>query len=120
MEGININYAGVASGAVPYMYVAMSEVAKGMSDNKGDIQLAENKCGAVYRFGIMSDYNVSRMEPVLVGGAYDATAAENACSVEGISNPDNLVVLNDGRVIVGEDTSKHSNNMMWVFNPQGK
>lgn len=120
MEGININYAGVANGTVPFMYVAMSEVSKGMSDSTGDIRLQENKCGAVYRFGIMSDYNVSRMDPVLVGGVYDSSATENACSVDGISNPDNLIVLNDGRVIVGEDTSKHVNNMIWLFNPQGK
>lgn len=119
MEGININHDAVANGTVPYMYVAMSAVEKGMSDDEGDIQLDEVKCGAVYRFGIHSDYNVSRMDPVVVGGTYNSDA-ENKCPVDAISNPDNLAVLNDGRVIIGEDTSKHVNNMMWVYNPEGK
>ncbi|TVZ38155.1 hypothetical protein P886_2509 [Alteromonadaceae bacterium 2753L.S.0a.02] len=120
MEGVNINYAGVASGAVPYMYVAMSEVAKGMSDDEGDIQVEENKCGAVYRFGLDASYNTTRMEPVVVGGPYDGDAAENRCALDNISNPDNIVVLDDGRVIIGEDTGNHVNNMIWVYNPAGK
>ena len=32
MEGININYDGVASGAVPFMYVAMADVSGSMSE----------------------------------------------------------------------------------------
>ena len=67
MEGVVINYDGVASGAVPYMYVAMSEVSKGMIDTEGDIQLDDSAyCGAVYRFGVQTDFNVNRMEPVVV------------------------------------------------------
>ncbi|BFM11245.1 hypothetical protein R50072_13980 [Simiduia litorea] len=120
MEGININYHGVAANTVPFMYVAMSEVAKGMSDTSGDIQLTENKCGVVYRLGLDASYNTSRMEPVVVGGPYDSTAAANACATSGISNPDNLLVLDDGRVIIGEDTSNHENNMIWVYNPAGE
>lgn len=119
MEGININYKGVSNGSVPYMYVAMSAVEKGMSDLEGDIQLTQNSCGAVYRFGVNSDFNVTRMDPVVVGGDYD-TDALNRCPIDGIANPDNLVVLDDGRVIIGEDTSKHVNNMMWVYNPEGQ
>jgi len=36
-----------------------------------------------------------------------------------ISEPDNLVVLEDGRVVIGEDTGNrgHENNMIWVFDP---
>ena len=67
MEGVVINYDGVASGAVPYMYVAMSEVSKGMIDTEGGIQLDDSAyCGAVYRFGVQTDFNVNRMEPVVV------------------------------------------------------
>ncbi|WP_353873957.1 alkaline phosphatase PhoX [Aliikangiella maris] len=119
MEGININYDGVASGTVPYMYVAMSAVERGMADSEGDIQLQENRCGAVYRFGLDSSYNAIRMEPVVVGGQYDSSAV-NRCATDSISNPDNLVVLDDGKVIIGEDTGNHVNNMMWVYNPEGK
>jgi uncharacterized protein len=118
MEGININYDGVASGIVPFMYVAMSAIERGMADLEGDIQLTENKCGAVYRFGLNAQYNAIRMEPVVVGGIYNSDT-ENRCPTESISNPDNLIILDDGKVIIGEDTSKHVNNMMWLFNPKG-
>ncbi len=119
MESININYNAAANGSVPFMYVAMSEVRKGMTDDVGDIQLNENRCGVVYRLGIQADYNVTRMDPAVVGGNYDANA-ENRCDVNAIASPDNLIVLNDGRVIIGEDTSKHVNNAMWVYNPLGE
>ena len=123
MEGVVINYDGAASGAVPFMYVAMSEVGKGMVDEEGEIQLDSSaKCGAVYRFGLHADFNVNRMEPVVVGGAYnaDGDADGNKCDVEAISNPDNLAVMDDGRVFIGEDTSKHVNNALWMYNPQGE
>jgi len=123
MEGVVINYDGVASGTVPYMYVAMSSVGKGMVDEEGDIQLDSSAyCGAVYRFGVQTDFNVNRMEPVVVGGAYnaDGDADGNKCDVNGISNPDNLAVMDDGRVLIGEDTSKHVNNALWIYNPKGE
>jgi len=36
-----------------------------------------------------------------------------------IAEPDNIVVMDDGRVIIGEDTGNrgHENNMIWIFNP---
>lgn len=37
-----------------------------------------------------------------------------------ISEPDNIVVMDDGRVIIGEDTGNESHdppNMIWVYNP---
>jgi hypothetical protein len=98
MGGVVINYDSVASGAVPFMYVAMSGVGKGMVDEIGDIQLDSSAyCGAVYRFGVQTDFNVNRMEPVVVGGAYnaDGDAGGNRCDVNGISNPDKF--SRDGR-----------------------
>ncbi len=123
MEGVVINYDGAATRTIPYMYVAMSAVEKGMTDGEGDIQLDSSaKCGAVYRFGLHADYNVSRMEPVVIGGAYNSEgdADGNRCDVNAIANPDNLVVLDDGRVLIGEDTSKHVNNALWIYNPEGE
>lgn len=115
MEGVNINLKAAASGKVPYMYMAMSEVSKGMSDDKGDIQLEENKCGVVYRMKLDEQFDVSRMEPALAGGSYDSSAGANRCPVGSISNPDNILVLNNGWVIIGEDTGNHENNMLWLL-----
>ncbi len=33
-----------------------------------------------------------------------------------IANPDNLLVMEDGRVIIGEDSGLHRPNMMWLLN----
>ncbi|WP_081848128.1 PhoX family phosphatase [Microbulbifer sp. HZ11] len=119
MEGININFNGAADNSVPYMYVAMSSVDYAMADDEGDIQVDANKCGVVYRLGLQADYDVLRMEPVVVGGAYDG-GAENRCPVDAIASPDNIEVLDDGRVLIGEDTGYHVNNALWVYNPAGE
>ncbi len=129
MEGVNINYglastwwnAGVANGAQAYMYMAMSSFDKGMSDDLGDIQLdgTNGKCGVVYRMKLeknaAGEVDVSTMVPAVVGGPYNSNNAVNECSVTSISNPDNLVVLDDGRLLIGEDTGNHENNMIWLY-----
>lgn len=119
MEGVNINYAAAKNGSVPYAYMAMSDVSGFMADGTGAINVDANKCGVVYRMKLDAGFNISRMEPAIAGGPYDKTLAENQCSVDNISNPDNILVMQDGRVIVGEDTGYHANNMLWVFNPLG-
>lgn len=117
MEGVNIHYGGAMDGSVPFMYMAMSAIGKTMADDKGDIQLQANPCGAVYRMKLTEDYNVTHMVPVIAGGPFNGNRAVNQCSTAGIANPDNLVVMPDGRVIVGEDTGAHENNMLWVYDP---
>ncbi len=115
MEGVTINHDAAADGSVPFMYMAMSEVSKGMADDKGDIQIGANKCGVVYQMKLDANYNVQMMTPVVAGGAYDKNNATNACATDGISNPDNLAVLANGDVIIGEDTGNHENNAMWLW-----
>ncbi len=119
MEGININYDGVINGTVPFMYVGIAEAVGAMSDGEGDIQIDGNPCGIVYRLNLDIQYNASRMEPVVFGGAYDGTSTADKCSVDSIAQPDNIEVLDDGRVLIGEDSSNHLNNMMWIYNPKG-
>lgn len=118
MEGVNINHDAAADGSVPFMYMAMSEVAKGMADDKGDIQVGENKCGVVYEMALDAAFNVSTMMPVVAGGAYDKNDAANSCDINAISNPDNIVVLASGEVLIGEDTGNHENNAMWLWTPE--
>jgi secreted PhoX family phosphatase len=129
MEGVNINYnlasawwnGGAADGDQAYMYMAMSSFDKTMSDDEGAIQLNgdNGKCGVVYRMKLMSnasgEVDVQTMVPAIVGGPYYAGRSVNECNVNNISNPDNLLIMDDGRVIIGEDTGNHENNMIWVF-----
>jgi hypothetical protein len=99
------------------MYMAMSEVGKTMSDDEGDVRLNENLCGVVYEMPLGQDYNVTRMEPAVAGFGFNPYAEINQCAVGGIASPDNLLVLRDGRVLIGEGTKRHENNMLWVWDP---
>jgi len=128
MEGVNINYglasnwwnSGAANGAQAYMYMAMSDVTGAMSDGAGDIDVEANRCGVVYRMKLIKNadglVDIDKLVPAIAGGPYDSSVAENQCSVNSISNPDNLVILGDGRVLIGEDTGRHENNVIWLFN----
>lgn len=130
MEGVNINLGRAETlsedgdpDTTAYMYMAMSEVNATMSDSDGDIQLTANDCGVVYQMPLEYDagtdsYDVSSMVPAVAGGPYDGGATVNQCNVHNISNPDNVIVLDDGRVLIGEDTGEHENNMLWVFDPE--
>lgn len=129
MEGVNINFDlattwwndGAADGTQAYSYMAMSTIGSGMTDTSGDIQIQDDNasCGAVYRMKLIENnglVDVAAMVPAIVGGPYFGDRAVNECDVNNISNPDNLVIMNDGRVLIGEDTGNHENNMIWLFN----
>jgi len=111
MEGVGFN-----PNAPDYLYLAMSVVGYDMSDGQGDIDVTQNYCGIVYRMTLDDEWNVNRIEPVISGGPYTSSAAYE-CDVNNLAGPDNLVVLDDGRVLVGEDTGKHENNMVWLWEP---
>lgn len=117
------------------LYVAMSQIAKGMEDgNKkdrggyNDVRLPKNSCGAVYGLdvgndsGIGSDFVAKNMYAVVTGTprkyAKDSEYANNKCDVNGIANPDNVTFI-QGRdtLIIGEDTgSGHQNDAIWSYN----
>lgn len=110
MEGTRYNRAHPN-----FIYMAMSTVGNGMSDLEGDIQVTENPCGVVYALHLSEDFNVDRMDPIAAGKPYVNENGKTKCDEGYISNPDNILVLDDGRVIIGEDTSKHTNNMAWIW-----
>jgi len=111
MEGVAFN-----PNAPAHLYLAMSEVRSDMSDGQGDIDVTENRCGIVYRMTLDDVWDVNRIEPVISGGPYTSSATYE-CDINNLAGPDNLVVLDDGRVLIGEDTSKHKNNMVWLWGP---
>ncbi|WP_319381035.1 alkaline phosphatase PhoX [Thiomicrorhabdus sp.] len=112
------------------LYIAMSEIRKGMTDGAGDIQLTENKCGAVYSLDvegaikdtdgadIASEFVAVNMNG-LIGGNYlsSADADGNTCDINGIAQPDNVTYIEGtDTLIIGEDTSAHNNDMIWAYN----
>jgi len=99
------------------LYMAMSEVSRGMSDGEGDLSVDENLCGTVYAAQLTDSYDMTELRPVVIGGPYDEANGDNPCSVDNISGPDTLAVDARGRLWIGEDTGNHKNNMLWVYDP---
>jgi secreted PhoX family phosphatase len=123
------------------LFVAMSEVARGMEDfaktgsystsydlgGPNDIRLPYNLCGAVYELALApsstidSDYVAEAwwglVEGIPTTYPEDSEYASNTCSVNGISNPDNLGFLPEyDTLIIGEDaTEGHQNDAMWAY-----
>ncbi|KGB81511.1 hypothetical protein JT55_12805 [Rhodovulum sp. NI22] len=123
MEGITYNpEAGV-------VYLAMSEVAKGMEDGdkndlggRNDIRLTQNSCGAVYELGLDDSFRATSATAIVAGKpvtyADDSPYAGNTCDVDGIANPDNITYIpGTDTLIIGEDTgSGHQNDAIWAMN----
>ncbi|MDY6815578.1 MAG: DUF839 domain-containing protein [Pseudomonadota bacterium] len=129
------------------LYVAMSEIWRGMEDNKkngspdtqydiggpNDIRVEANQCGGVYQYdlgpgtGIDSDY-VARSVSLLIAGSEgqstgnEAYAADNSCDIDAIANPDNITYLPGyDTLVIGEDSGDgHQNDAVWAYNVADK
>jgi len=114
-EGIDVR-----DGARPgdFCYFGISELNSGMTDENGDLQVSRVDGGLVYRAELEPDYDVSTLEPAVVGA--DATDGPGV-SADAILNIDNVKVLRDGRVILCEDADQFGrefpNDSMWVYQP---
>ena len=101
--------------------------------SNNDIRLKYNPCGAIYESDIAtksvkddtkrkihSRFVINTMNAILTGTPTTYPEGDdfegNKCSVDGISNPDNVTFLQGTNTLtIGEDTSKHVNNMIWVY-----
>ncbi|MCT9096845.1 PhoX family protein [Haloarchaeobius sp. HME9146] len=110
MEGINVR-----PGAEPgdFLYIAVSSVQGTMLSNevseanarpRDEISLNRLPYGVLYCAQLDGDFDISRIEPAAVG------------SRTTFWGPDNIVVLPDGRVLIGED-GPHAPNQLWLFDP---
>ena len=120
------------------IYLAMSEVAKGMLDGDSTLDVggpndmklaAKNSCGAVYQLElgsdstIGSDYVAKNMSGLVAGRPVSASDPQvagfednNSCHINGIANPDNLTYMSGyDQLIIGEDTDKHQNDVIWAY-----
>ena len=123
------------------LYVAMSEVERGMEDFKkggkatdkydlggaNDIRVEGNKCGAVYALdvgrneSVGSDYVATNMHALVTGKPAKYPEghefAGNKCDIDGIANPDNVTYMPGyNTLIIGEDTgSGHQNDVIWAY-----
>ncbi len=105
------------------LYMSISEVGKGMSgkptlkDVSDDINVAANKCGAVYQLSVDDNMVTTDMEVLVAGGPYDSNATVNACDINNIASPDNVVMGPTNDILfIGEDTDLHQNDVVWAYN----
>ena len=63
MEGVVFN-----PNAPEYVYLAMSNIDRAMTDGQGDIDVSDNFCGIVYRMTMVDEWDINRIDPVIIGG----------------------------------------------------
>jgi secreted PhoX family phosphatase len=134
LEGISINHdraieavegVDAISGEIvtqAYMYMGIADLDNTMIDDEGDIQLSARvkDCGGVYRAKLEAGYDLARIEPVVMGATYRSSlTGAQRCDVNQLSQPDNVIVMDDGRLIIGEDGFQE-NNTLWMYDPKVK
>ncbi len=101
-----------------YIYVGVSEVNDGMSDEVGEVNLDRVDGGVVYRAELKEEYDISTLEPVIVGP--DASDPANVAN-DALLNIDNVFVMDDGRVLCCEDAAQfgrsYPNDCLYVYTP---
>lgn len=117
------------------LFLAMSEVEKGMEDNIKDgkydkggrnaVKVAQNLCGAVYELPLDDSFTVTSMKAFVEGKPHeykDGPYAGQTCDIDGVANPDNLSFIPGyNTLIIAEDTgSGHQNDATWAVNGDTK
>jgi secreted PhoX family phosphatase len=109
-----------------YIYFGISEFNDDMDDQApddgGDIALDRVDGGVVYRAELGPRYDVSTLEPVVVGP--DFTSEEAMEDVDdSLRNVDNVYAMRDGRVLLCEDgwrggNRSYPNDALYVYEPE--
>ena len=107
-----------------YIYFGIAEFnddLAGPSNDGGDIALERVDGGVVYRAELEEGYDVSTLEPVVVGP--DFTEEQAMADVDdALRNVDNVYTMRDGRVLCCEDgwrggNRSYPNDGMYVYEP---
>jgi hypothetical protein len=107
------------AGPGDYVYFGISEFNDDLADETGDIRMDRVDGGVIYRGELDASYDVSTLEPVIVGPDF-TDGPEDAN--DSVRNIDNVYVMDDGRVLCCEDgfnESKRSypNDCLYVYQP---
>ncbi|WP_380678285.1 alkaline phosphatase PhoX [Salinigranum sp. GCM10025319] len=107
------------AGPGDFVYFGISEFNDDLADETGDIRMDRVDGGVIYRGELDTNYNVSTLEPVIVGPDFtDSPAAAN----DSVRNIDNVYAMDDGRVLCCEDGFNESrrsypNDCLYVYQP---
>ncbi|WP_029601464.1 alkaline phosphatase PhoX [Natronobacterium lacisalsi] len=101
-----------------FIYFAISSLGGSMTDEQGDLRFDEVDTGLLYRGELDEHYDVSRLEPVIVGpNPSDPESLQDVSLI----NLDNVMVMDDGRVLLCEDKGRfgrsYPNDALWVYEP---
>ncbi|WP_226040630.1 alkaline phosphatase PhoX [Natrinema sp. DC36] len=101
-----------------FIYFGISSLGGYMTDDQGELRFDEVESGVLYRAELEDGYDVSRLEPVVVGP--NGSDPESLKDVS-LINVDNVMVMDDGRVLLCEDKGSfgrsYPNDAMWVYEP---
>lgn len=78
----------------------------------GAIALNREDCGGVYVARTDAKFNITRIDPFVIG----KTVEDKRCDPDLPANPDNILAMPDGSLMVGEDAGKkkHALDMLWL------
>jgi secreted PhoX family phosphatase len=101
-----------------YIYLGLSEINDSMSGEVGEVNLARVDGGVVYRAELEAEYDISTLEPVIVGP--DASDPADVAN-DALLNIDNVFVMDDGQVLCCEDAEQfgrsYPNDCLYVYTP---
>ena len=107
-------------------YMAISEIGFSMSadwgstewdsgakddSDDGDIYLETELCGVLYYAALDSNWDISRIEPALVG----RTSGDGECDPNTMANPDNILAYDRGLLIAEDSGGQHPLDMLWLW-----
>ena len=116
------------------LYTAISSVEYGMEDNQKNgnsntgydlgtanhLRMKQNDCGCVMEMDVEHDaagiMSATRARMLTCGIRDTDPSIPDFCSRNHIANPDNVAMIPDyNQLIIGEDTSKRDNNLIWIY-----
>ncbi len=118
------------------LYTAISAVQYGMEDNmkKGDantaydegtpnhLKMKHNGCGCVMEMDVndhsMAEtfYAATKARMLTCGLPNPDASSPDSCVITRIASPDNVAMIPDyNQLIIGEDTSGHQNDLIWIY-----
>jgi secreted PhoX family phosphatase len=107
------------AGPGDFVYFGISEFNDDLADDTGDVRMDRVDGGVVYRAELEPDYNVSTLEPVIVGPDFTDPPED---ADDALRNVDNVYVMDDGRVLCCEDgfggpARSYPNDGLYVYQP---
>ncbi|MGB0747913.1 MAG: alkaline phosphatase PhoX [Magnetospiraceae bacterium] len=85
--------------------------------SNGDIAMQAEACGGVYSAKLDKNFDISLLKPATMGESKTYANPDNAgveCNLDKIANPDNILSIGKGQVLIGEDSGDHGVDMLWL------